>query len=228
MRVFVVGTGTAVGKTSLCVALLHAARRRAIAAVPFKPVQSGDDDPSDAARLTEAAGLPASCRDRVNPSRFAAPLAPGLADDPAAFLPGGPPPDDAPLRAAAAALDAWDLARRARLVLIEGAGGLHVPMPGGTWQSDWVVALAADTLVVGAAGLGTIHHTLATIEGLRALGRPPRGFVLSHVDAPDPSEALNPAVIERRADVPFLGALPPDPSAHVDAADPILDALLAS
>ena len=99
-----------------------------------------------------------------------------------------------------AALDAWEARLRPSLTLIEGAGGLHVPMPGGTWQTAWIVALAPWTIVVGRAGLGTINHCLSTIAGLRALGRPPLGFLLSQTStAPDVSVADNAAALERQA-----------------------------
>jgi hypothetical protein len=48
--------------------------------------------------------------------------------------------------------------------VIEGAGGLWVPMPGGSWLPAWISALRAEVVVVGRLGLGTINHCLLTIR----------------------------------------------------------------
>jgi dethiobiotin synthetase len=227
VRLFVVGTDTAVGKTALCEALLSRARARDRRWIPFKPAQSGRDEPSDAQRLRRAAGLPEASLPAICPLQYDEPLAPGIAEDPARFTGPAGPPDPRTIAAAAAHLDGWPAARDAEVLLIEGAGGLHVPMPGGTWQAEWILALATHTLVVGRLGLGTINHTLATIEGLRAVGRPPLGFVLSAVAPDDPSSRHNAATIAVRSGVDHLGTLPGAPPDHAAAADAILDALLA-
>jgi dethiobiotin synthetase len=244
-RVFIVGTDTAVGKTAVTAALLHTARARGLRVVPYKPAQSGSDRPSDAERLLAAAGLPADELALACPLRHAAPLAPGLAEDPSPFLTGAsapfladtppflvPGPQDhrdehlAAISRSVAALAAWEARHQPSLTLIEGAGGLYVPMPAGTWQPAWIAALAPWTLVVGRAGLGTINHCLTTIAGLRALGRPPLGFVLSQTStAPDPSVADNAAVIANASGIPHLGTLPHGPEPALAPA--ILDALLA-
>lgn len=237
MRIFVVGTDTGVGKTAVTAALLHTARARGLKVAPFKPAQSGGDRPSDAERLLLAAGLPIEELTAACPLRYEPPLAPGLADDPAPFLDAAREPDGAraqrpaqaglsALARSAAALDDWEARLRPSLTLIEGAGGLHVPMPGGTWQTAWIVALAPWTIVVGRAGLGTINHCLSTIAGLRALGRPPLGFLLSQTStAPDVSVADNGTVIASASGVPHLGTLP---YGHEPALAPaLLDALLA-
>lgn len=224
-RIFIVGTDTAVGKTAVTAALLRTARDHGPRIVPFKPAQSGPDRPSDAERLLSAAGLPLDALPAACPLRYAPPLAPGLADDPAPFL-GSAAATTGALAHTAAALDAWESTHQPAITLIEGAGGLHVPMPGGTWQPSWITALAPWTLVVGRAGLGTINHCIATILGLRAIGRPPLGFVLSQASpASDPSARDNPAVVAGATGAPWLGTLPygPEPAHAPD----LLDALLA-
>lgn len=231
-RIFIVGTDTGVGKTAVTAALLRTASERGLKVVPFKPAQSGAERPSDAERLLVAAGLPLAELALVCPLRYERPLAPGLAEDPSPFLRAARAQIDGdderpePLARCAAALAAWESRHHATLTLIEGAGGLHVPMPGGSWQPAWIAALAPWTLVVGRAGLGTINHCLATIAGLRALGRPPLGFVLSHTDpVPDASVADNAAVVAHASGVPCLGSLPHGPEPALVPA--LLDALLA-
>lgn len=225
LRLYLVGTDTAVGKTTVACALLRRARLAGVRAIAFKPAQTGPDHPSDAARLAEAAGLPGRASS-ICPLVWPDPIAPGMADDPAPFLSGHAEPVRCPaLDQADAALRTLVSETQPELLLIEGAGGLHVPMPGGTWQPRWIITLATHTLVVGRAGLGTIHHTLSVIEGLRAAGRPPLGFVLSHVTAPDPSTASNATVIAARSGVPHLATFPPDPAGQDAAADTTLSAL---
>lgn len=227
-RIFVVGTDTGVGKTAVTAALLRTAHARGLKVVPFKPAQSGGERPSDAERLLLAAGLaldelPAAC-----PLRYELPLAPGLAEDPAPFLvtAGSEHARRSAIARSVAALEAWEARQRPVLTLVEGAGGLYVPMPGGSWQPAWIVALAPWTIVVGRAGLGTINHCLSTIAGLRALGRPPLGFVLSQTNAvPDASEANNAAVIASASGVPHLGTLSHGPEPALVPV--LLDALLA-
>jgi dethiobiotin synthetase len=230
-RIFIVGTDTGVGKTAVTAALLRTACARGLKVVPFKPAQSGGEHPSDAGRLLLAAGLPLTELDAACPLRFELPLAPGLAEDPTPFVAGSSSDDTgaAPpevIARSALALDAWEGRHRPDLTLVEGAGGLHVPMPGGTWQPAWITALAPWTIVVGRTGLGTIHHCLSTIAGLRAMGRPPLGFVLSQTaPEPDPSTRFNAAVIANASGLPHLGTLPhgPEPALVPE----LLDAVLA-
>ena len=69
-RVFVAGTDTGVGKTEVCCALIRAARRRNLRALPFKPAQSGDERPTDAERLARAAQHPSLSVDDIAPLRY--------------------------------------------------------------------------------------------------------------------------------------------------------------
>jgi dethiobiotin synthetase len=225
-RLYLVGTDTGVGKTTVACALLVAARHESMRVLPFKPAQSGDDRPSDAMRLAAAAGLPPSSAAAIAPLTWPAALAPGIAEDPAPFLDGRPEPRDcAALVTVTRTLRDLERAHGPELVVIEGAGGLHVPMPGGSWQPRWIVALATHTLVVGRAGLGTIHHTLAVIEGLRALGRPPSGFVLSAPARSDASALTNARVIAAKSGVPHMATFPADPEGQAHAADATLQAI---
>jgi dethiobiotin synthetase len=224
-RIFIVGTDTGAGKTAVTAAVLRTANARGLKAVPFKPAQSGMDRPSDAERLLSAAGLSLDELSAACPLRYELPLAPGLAEDPSPFLDDRTEPLSVISRIAAA-IDEWEARHRPALTLVEGAGGLYVPMPGGTWQPAWIAALAPWTIVVGRAGLGTINHCMATITGLRALGRPPLGFVLSQTGAePEPSAAHNAVVIAKASGLPHLGTLPhgPEPALVPE----LLDALLA-
>jgi dethiobiotin synthetase len=220
-RAYIVGTDTGVGKTAVTCALLRHARACGLSALPFKPVVSGPDGPdADPARLLRAADLPFSELDAICPLRYAEPIAPGLADQPAQFL-GEPAPTPAHLDRARAALLALERRFNPDLVLIEAAGGLHVPMPGGLWQPDWIRALSPRVLLVARAELGTINHSCLTIDALSSLGFSTLGFILSQTTTlSDPSRTDNAAVLVHARRLPHLGTLPhqPDPDAPLDLA----------
>jgi dethiobiotin synthetase len=211
-RLFFVGTDTSAGKTQVICALLRSAARAKIAAVPFKPAESGPDGPgSDRARLLAASSLTESEAEDLAPMRWPKPIAPGLADDPSPFLGQGPGVSDleAMLGRARWALARLEQRHAAAVSLIEGAGGLLVPMPGGSWLPDWITGLRARPVIVARAGLGTVNHTLLTIESLRVRELEPLGFIFSQLLArDDPSRQHNASVIEQRSGVPCLGNLP--------------------
>jgi dethiobiotin synthetase len=211
-RIYLVGTDTNAGKTTVACSLLKSAARMRIVAVPFKPAEAGPDGRgSDHTRLLTAAGLDAAELEDVAPLRWKQQIAPGLADDPNPFLGRGVSTSDVEGMLGRAR---WALARLeqrhvATLSLIEGAGGLLVPMPGGSWQPEWISGLRARPLIVARAGLGTINHTLLTIEGLRVRGLEPLGFLFTQMlQRDDPSREHNKTVIEQRSGVPCLGSLP--------------------
>jgi dethiobiotin synthetase len=212
-RYYLVGTDTSAGKTTVACALLRSAALSNVAAIPFKPVTSGPRGPaSDPSRLLRNSTLLGKDdRPDLAPIRYELPVAPGVADDPDPFLGFAPPSTDADALIAKAR---WSLARlesrhNPRVTIIEGAGGLLVPMPGGSWQDQWITALQARPIVVTRAGLGSINHTLLTIEALRARGLEPIGFFTAQLrDFDDTSRDLNGPIIEHRSAVPLLGALP--------------------
>jgi dethiobiotin synthetase len=186
---FVTGTDTGVGKTEVSCALLTEARAGGLDVVAMKPAQSGltPGEPSDAERLRAACGgiepLEAIC-----PYTFGAPLAPAVA----ARIEGRALSFDAVLAAARA------LAARHAAILVEGAGGLLVPLTDEHTYADLAVALGLPVLVVARAGLGTVNHTALTIEALERRGLAIAGVVLNRT-APedDPSVPFNAAEIVR-------------------------------
>lgn len=210
-RIFIVGTDTEIGKTTVSVALLHAAKRAGRRYLPFKPAVSGDLGPSsDHARLVAAIPELGLTPEAITVYRFEPPIAPGLAEDDHPFY-------EAPARRsnpeahrrALLTLETLEAAHAPHLSLIEGAGGLHVPMPGGGWLPEWIAALSATPIVVARAGLGTLNHTILTVEALRALDLPPPAFLLNcrHPQSPDAVES-NRRVLEARLQIPCLGVLP--------------------
>jgi dethiobiotin synthetase len=177
--------------------------------LPFKPAESfSPGDEPDSAIIVRHCGLEDLRVQDVAPLSYPIPKAPGLAADAAAFtqLPA-PPVDLRPLALVRRHLGALERRYAPDITLIEGAGGLWVPMPGGTWQPTWIRALGGSVIIVASAGLGTINHTLLTHRALTSLDLPIAGFVLNlHAAFGDAAE--NRCVIETATSLTFLGYLP--------------------
>jgi dethiobiotin synthetase len=206
----VTGTDTGVGKTFVACALAHALRAAGRRVTVMKPVETGvTDAPDDARRLREAAADPASL-DEVCPYRLRAPLAPGVA----ARLEG--------VTIDLARLEA--LIRRrlasADVLLVEGAGGLLVPIADSVTWADLAARLRLRLLVVAANRLGTINHCALTARVAEGMGLSVLGFVLSSPDqARDASADTNAAAVTGLTGLPCLGDLP-----HLDGpSDAVLD-----
>jgi len=212
---FIAGTGTGVGKTIATGALLRRLRRGGHSVVTMKPIETGvipgatlgpDLCTHDAAGATVFPQWD-GCR---APYRYKEPVSPHLAWQ----LEGAPSPDFARIVAAYRKLaDSFDL------VLIEGAGGLLVPIDEERYMIDLVAALALPVLLVAPLGLGAINHTLLSVEALRNRKLPIAGIVLSENEAPVPDMIRkdNPAVIQARSAVPVVATLPFQPSLDIAA-----------
>ena len=190
MRFFVTGTDTNVGKTEVAAALLGLMRARGHTPFAFKPYESGVADlssPPDALRLRQAGGGSQSL-DTVSLYRFEQPLAPAIA----ARLERRPTRWREVLR----------VYRRfgEQPGVIEGAGGLFVPLDARHDVIDLNSALEAPVVLVARAGLGTLNHTLLSLEALRARKVKVAAVVLNSTSAvSDPSVPHNRAELERRA-----------------------------
>ncbi len=204
VRLFVTATDTGVGKTQIAAALLSLMVERGARPFAFKPYESGVPGAvaqSDSERLRRAAGgwqTPG----QVNVARYAAPLAPGLAGPPV----HGPHPAWRTVLATARRLAPGD-------GVIEGAGGLFVPLDRQHDVIDLIEALGVPAVVVARAGLGTINHTSLTLNALEARGVVVAGVVLNASTpaqraARDPSVELNRQELVRRFPrVPFVGPI---------------------
>ena len=208
--IFITGTGTGVGKTVVTAAVLRGARAAGIDAVPFKPVQTGAAEGPDGLRSPDvefalsAAGL-------VAPPETAAMMAPLLykpACSPhlAGRLAGRPVTVEA-VRACAEKL----LARHDTLI-VEGAGGVMVPLNDSATMLDLMTALGMPVVVVALDGLGTINHTLLTLGALRQAGLEVLGVVFNQPEPPAEGDAFlrrdNPEVIARFGSTAVLGNIP--------------------
>ena len=196
---FITGTDTGVGKTFVACALAVALRARGRRVTVMKPIETGvDGEPEDARCLREAAADPAPL-EAICPIRLRAPLAPTIA----AVREGATIDVDALVRL---------IARRAAeadVLLVEGAGGLLVPIAGRTTYLELAERCRLPVLIVGANRLGTINHCALTAGVARAAGLDVRGFVLSQPTAEtDASAATNAEAIGTLTGLPCLGVLP--------------------
>jgi dethiobiotin synthetase len=197
---FVTGTDTAVGKTEVACALLAGARAGGLDAIGMKPAQSGvvPGEASDAERLRAACGA-VEPLEAICPHSFAAPLAPAVAAR----------AEGRTISFAALVQAARALAARHAAIVVEGAGGLLVPLTEGETYADLAVALGLPVLVVARAGLGTVNHTALTVEALRRRGLAVLAIVLNRTAAEDdPSVPHNAAEIARLTGIAPAATLP--------------------
>lgn len=186
MRFFVTGTDTDVGKTVVAAWLvLHLHARY------WKPVQAGLEGETDTAVICRLTGLANNGNDRIVPSAYA--------------LPEPLSPHEAARRADLRIdMDAFSLPPGNDPLIVEGAGGLMVPLNEESLVIDMIQKLKIPAVLVCRTTLGTINHTLLSLEALRARALPIAGVVLNGPDVPH-----NRVAIEAYGRVPVLGHLPP-------------------
>ncbi|HYH55524.1 MAG TPA: dethiobiotin synthase [Anseongella sp.] len=181
---FVTGIGTGVGKTIISALLVEKLR-----ADYWKPIQSGDLDNSDTRKVRSLVSNPVS---RFHPEayRLTQPFSPHKS----ARLDGIEIETDR-LRAS--------LPQTEQPLIIEGAGGLMVPLNGRHLMIDLIPLFEADVIVVSRTYLGSINHTLLTLELLKTRGLPVKGIVFNGERDKDSEEA-----ILGYSGVPCLGYVP--------------------
>lgn len=203
---FVTGTGTEVGKTVVAAVLANDLRRQGLTVAVFKPAVTGLDDPgeTDHALLRRAAESGQS-DDEIAPYRYGPPASPHLAAAQA-----GEEIDPERLRSAT-----HEAAAGADHLVCEGVGGLLVPLAPTYLIRDFAVDLALPLVIATPPGLGTINHTLLTIEASRSIGLSIAAVVLTPwPQTPSAIERSNLETIESLGEVTAL-TLP-----RLDLADP--------
>jgi dethiobiotin synthetase len=205
---FVTGTDTAAGKTVVSACLLAAMRAEGVHALACKPVLTGLDEPPPPPWPADdelLATVTETERTAVSPYRFGPAVSPHLAAE-LAGTPIDPGELTARTRAAVAGAD---------VAVIEGVGGLMVPLSGRWLVRDLAGALGLPLVLAARPGLGTISHTLLSLEAARSAGLRVRAVVLT----PWPAA---PGVIERsnRATISELGAVEVSTLAELDGPDP--------
>lgn len=201
---FITGTDTAVGKTLVTAALAWSLKELGLNVGVMKPVETGlvTGQPSDAGRLTRAAQVSDSL-DLVRPYAFRLPIAPldaARAEQQTIKIP-------VILRAYRALQAQHDL------MLVEGAGGVYVPMTPMLDVLDLIEKLEASVLVIGRVGLGGVNHALLTLNALREREIPILSLVLNQTTAAKTAVARRQErstleLLRESAGVPVIGPLP--------------------
>ena len=211
--IVITGTDTGVGKTVVAAGLARALRIRGLghgrghgmSVGVMKPVETGCRRvrdrlvAPDAALLRRAAGSRDSM-ELVAPYRFQAPLAPMVA----AAL------EKRRIRLTRLLTAYRILASRHEIMLVEGVGGLLVPLTARLSVADLIVHLGLPILIVARAGLGTLNHVLLTVAAARRHKIAILGVVLntSRPGCPGPAERTNVAALRQLTDTPLLGTIP--------------------
>ncbi len=196
---FVTGTDTGVGKTLVTAALAAALTRHGRRVGVVKPAETGCRPDAEDARTLTAAARDDAPLDAVCPYRLPDPLAPMLAAERAGVV-----------------IDVDDLVRRVRrraatvdVLLVEGAGGLLVPLARDASFADFAARLAARVVVVVGSRLGAINHALLTFDALAHRGMAMAGYVINRLGTDDDlAVATNESLLARLTAAPCLGALP--------------------
>ena len=200
----ITGTDTGVGKTVIAGAIAGWFRRQGGRVAVLKPIATGCERRREGLVSTDAEFL-AHCADTphpldlVCPQRYAEPLAPAVAAERA-----GQPVD---WSAVQRSLDL--MCRDSDVIVVEGVGGAMVPLDDRHTVLDLAKWLGLPAVVVARAGLGTINHTLLTVEAFRCVGRV-AGVVINRYPAESAgvAEEMNPRIISRWGRVPVLCVVP--------------------
>ncbi len=202
--IFITGTGTGVGKTVIgCVLAAHWAAAGRGPRV-FKPAESGCERGDDGYQPVDALALQAAAGDgrplsEICPHRFGLPMAPAHA----AEIEGGAPKLESIVDTI------FCLRSQPGPLLVEGAGGLLVPLAPGTLMSDVVTRSDLALLVVAPLGLGTLNDTQLTVRAARAEKISVAGIILNDLTGEDTrATRRNPSAIQELCGAPLLGVFP--------------------
>jgi dethiobiotin synthetase len=204
--IFVTGTDTGVGKTLLTVSLLFHWRQLGVRALAMKPFCSGGTADVDLIRAIQGDEAP---RDEVNPFWFPEPVAPLVAAR----------KQRRTIRLSQVLAAIRRMEARCDCLIIEGSGGVLVPLGERFTVADLIARLACPVVIVARNKLGTINHTLLTVEALRARGVRRMKVVLMEQRVADRSAADNALILRESlggigvCSIPYLGSKALNPGA---------------
>lgn len=213
---FITGTDTGVGKTIITAALIKAAHLLGFKACGMKPIETGCKReefkvkssklkvkdmliPSDGTFLGEITGTGESI-DLITPIRFENPLAPFPASE----------IENMPVDLDKIKTAYKELSNKYDVIIVEGIGGLLVPIKRGHFVIDLAKDFGLPIIVVSKPGLGTINHTMLTVNYAIKEGLDVAGIIINHTRPPERTlaENTNPEIIRRLSPVPVIGIFP--------------------
>jgi dethiobiotin synthetase len=195
--IFITGTDTGCGKTYVTILLAKYFISQGIDAGVMKPISTGPRSENDAYVLRRELNLKDPI-DLINPVKLKYPLAPY----PAAMKEGKRITLDKIFKAYK------KLSRQHEMVLVEGIGGVAVPINASYAVIDLIRDLGLPAIVVARAGLGTINHTLLTVSALRQERIEILGIIMNGFKGKELSEKTNAEIIGKLGGVPVLAKIP--------------------
>jgi dethiobiotin synthetase len=202
---FITGTDTGVGKTVIAAAIIKMIRARGISVCGMKPVETGCSRsgsclcPSDGTFLKKAAGMEETLN-LITPYCFETPVAPSLASE----MEGRPVSIDVILE------KFHLLLKRYHAAVVEGVGGILVPMKRDYFVIDLIREMKLPLIVVSRPSLGTLNHTLLTVNFALKQGIAVAGVIINFTRPPDETvaENTNPLLLRQLSPVPLIGVFP--------------------
>lgn len=202
---FITGTDTGVGKTVIAAAIIKVIHAQGISVCGMKPVETGCSRigdtlyPSDGMFLKKAAGMEETIN-HITPYCFETPVAPSLASE----MEGRPVSIDGILE------KFHGLLQRYRAAVVEGVGGILVPIKKDYFVIDLARELKLPLIVVIRPSLGTLNHTLLTVNYALREGLAVSGIVINFTRPSDATvaENTNPLILRQLSPVPVIGVFP--------------------
>ncbi|MDR4945212.1 dethiobiotin synthase [Neobacillus cucumis] len=198
---FVTGTDTDVGKTIISSGLAAVFKEKKIDVGVFKPLLSGISrvDPDSDTSLLKQLSQTSLSYEEITPFEFKEPLAPYVAGK----LEGK-------IVTMEEVLNHWDKIRKKHeFFIVEGAGGISVPLGEHFLVSDLMKAMNLPIVIVARPNLGTVNHIFLTVQYAKSLGLSVAGIIINGIsDHPNLAEKTNPELIEELCGVPILGITP--------------------
>jgi dethiobiotin synthetase len=202
---FVTGTDTGIGKTLVAAGLSRMLLNQGIEVGVFKPVASGGNISEDGKLLQKAAKKPDSAYDEIVPLHYKQPLAPYVA----AWKEGKV--DLAKVE------EAYEKAKAScDFLIVEGVGGVLVPIAQNFFVINWIKKWNMPVLLVVGAGLGTINHTLLTVEALQRRKIKVAGVLVNSYRGKTAAERTNVRAFKKLLKVPIYGPLMRNPRYQKD------------
>jgi dethiobiotin synthetase len=196
--IFVTGTDTGIGKTVVVAALIKLLKAKGHVVAGAKPFESGSQ--KDSSWLHEESGQPADWKAWAFPYNFKAAMAPDMAAQKEGII----------ISVHLAMQGMHALQDNADYVVAEGAGGALVPIRGNYLMADFMAELEFPVVIVASPNLGTINHTLLTLEALRSRKCRILGVIFNRTETRNETEVerKNPEVIAKLGKLSVLGNLP--------------------